>query len=117
MSEQNTNIVLKMYNNALLFNTYSSQLPKLIRYSYGHKIENLLFDCLSSIHYALRLPKNNKELQIIKILSQLDTLIILTRLLHELSYLELKHYLKLCDGYNELLKMVGGWLAYVRNKN
>ena len=114
IAEQEITLTHKTY---LLFKDFyiiSKNLPKAVRYSIGSKTEQSIIGIFDNINLALRLPKMSKESSLIRAGAHADTTRLLIRLLHELDLIQLKQYLKLQSDLEEILKMLGGWIKYLR---
>jgi len=90
--------------------------PKTEKYSLGIKIESLILASMADIFTANQLPDPLKENQLLKINSQNETLKLLYRLAYETKIIETKDYLALESLLQEIGKMLGGWIKYLKAK-
>lgn len=89
--------------------------PKTNRYSLGQKLDTITLEIFELL---FRIPLYQKE-QKIEILtnmsSKIDLLKIILRLSHDNKSLTTKAYLSLQEQLQEIGKMAGGWLRYLKN--
>lgn len=71
---------------------------------------------MADIFTANQLPDPLKENQLLKINSQNETLKLLYRLAYETKIIETKDYLALESLLQEIGKMLGGWIKYLKAK-
>lgn len=115
LQDQEILLVRKSYDVFKDCFALGAQLPKQVRYSLGVKLEANILDSIYLLNLASRSPKHAKEPLLLRIAAANDTVILLIRLLHDLECIELKKYLKLAERCDEIGRMIGGWIKYVRN--
>lgn len=105
----------KTYELYKLFSCYLKDFPKKERYSLGVKTENVILEVLEKVFFINALPKAFKEPELQKINAKVELLKLLIRLSFELKIVYSSQYLILQGNLQEIGKMVGGWLKYVKN--
>lgn len=91
------------------------QFPQKDRYSIGQKIENNILEIFELLFKSNMLEKSEKLELLRTISSKIDLEKVLLRLAHDNKCLDRKHYLTLESSLQELGKMTGGWIRYLKN--
>lgn len=89
--------------------------PKTRRYTLGQKIDQITLDIFELIFKINISAKDQKSEILQNISSKIDLLKILIRLAHDNKDLNIASYLILQESLQEIGKMAGGWLRYLRN--
>lgn len=89
--------------------------PKVRRYTLGQKIDQITLDTIELVFKVNTYPKDQKSEVLQTISSKIDLLKILIRLAHDNKDLNNKAYLNLQEKLQEIGKMAGGWLRYIKN--
>jgi hypothetical protein len=99
----------KLTTAYLLWHNFSTQLPRLTRYSLGAKIDNLFTDTLELILTAKYSSKDNKIKYINQAIIKFDSLKFFLQILWQSKALDNKKYLQLSSLLAEIGKIMGGW--------
>lgn len=92
------------------------KFPKHEKYSLGEKLEGIILDSLELIIFGNYQPKNFKEGYILKANAKIEILKILFRLAFSIKALDDPSYLKTQQALQEIGKMLGGWLKYLKSE-
>lgn len=95
---------------------YLKYFPKKERYSLGEKLETTIIKLIQTTFYINQLPNALKENELLKLNAKNETLKLLFRLAHEISVLDTKKYLTTQSCLQEIGKMIGGWLKYLKSQ-
>ncbi|MCB9266501.1 MAG: diversity-generating retroelement protein Avd [Lewinellaceae bacterium] len=87
-----------------------SQLPRSYKFTYGDRVQKLLFDLLELLLEAFYSPPPQKRALLQKTNLTLEKLRYLVRLGFDLQLYSSENYQKLAKQLNEIGKMTGGWL-------
>jgi len=101
-----------------LYKTTYQQLkrfPKKERYSLGESLEKGIFHLLTQTFYINQLPDPLKENELFKLNAQIETLKRLFRLTREIGIWGEPEYLTVSAHTQEIGKMVGGWIKYLKS--
>ena len=101
-----------------LFKTTYQQLkrfPKKERYSLGESLEKGILHLLTQTFYINQLPYPLKENELFKLNAQIETLKRLFRLTREIGIWGEPEYLTVSAHTQEIGKMVGGWIRYLKS--
>ncbi len=93
----------------MLWHNFSTQLPRLTRYSLGTKIDNLFTITLELILTAKYANKENKIQYINQAIIKFDSLKFFLQILWQSKALDNKKYLQLSSLLTEIGKIMGGW--------
>jgi len=99
----------KLTESYLLWHGFSLQLPRLVRYNLGIKIDNLFTETLEIILMAKYTTKENKLSFINQAAIKLDSLKFFLKILWQTKSLDNKKYLQLSEALDEIGKIIGGW--------
>ena len=89
--------------------------PKRDRYSLGQKIENIALDVFELL-FKINIVDKPRKLELLEnINAKLDFEKVLLRLARDNKCLDNKRYLHLESSLQELGKMTGGWIRYLKN--
>jgi len=114
--DQNIPLVKKSYELYKKTHHYLKSFPKQERYSLGQKIQNMILELLCGLITVNQLPKILREDLLIKLNSQNELLKLLFRLSHEIKVLDMKKYLSAESDCQEIGKMIGGWIKYLKSE-
>jgi len=95
---------------------YLKYFPKKERYTLGEKIENNILEMLQKIYYINQLPDSLKEAELLKLNAKNEMLKLLFRLAHEIAILDETRYLTAQSFLQEIGKMIGGWIKYLKSR-
>jgi four helix bundle protein len=90
------------------------KMPKKDKYALGLRIQNLTLDLLELTIEAENISKKEKILPLNKANIKIDLLKILIRLTYEIRAIDQKKYLRLEEKLQEIGKMLGGWIRYIK---
>ena len=96
---------------------YYQTLPKLHRYSLGHRIDLIFIEIIEFVSGAVFLSPEEKLPYVRAAIRKTDTLKILLMILWENNSIRDKPYLSLSLKFNEIGKMLGGWSGQLKKKN
>lgn len=105
----------KTYGLYKLVYKYLNTFPKKERYSLGENIEKTILELIETASIAAQLPKFLKEPELLKMNAKIQLLKILIRLACDIKALDIKKALILQEQLQEIGKMTGGWINFVRN--
>lgn len=114
-SEINIPITNKLFSLYKTFYRYLKCFPKKERYTLGENIENHILKIFTQIHYINQLPNALKENELYKLNAINETLKKLFRLSYEIKVLGEKEYLTISENTQEIGKMIGGWIKYLKS--
>jgi hypothetical protein len=92
------------------------KFPKHERYSLGEKMERAILKSIELIVFGNSQPKNFKDGYILKTNSKIEILKILYRLAFAIGAIDNSTYLKAEESLQEIGRMLGGWLKYLKSK-
>lgn len=101
----------------MLWNSYSFQIPKAQRYSFGSRIDSLFVEIIEAISIASFLSREEKQPYVRLAIKKLDTLRILLMMLWETKSIDNKKYIDLSIILNDAGKMLGGWNGRLTKQN
>lgn len=84
--------------------------PKTSRYSLGSKIDSLFLEVIETIFLAGYSGKTEKIIYLREASLKLDSLKFFLQVSWEIKALDNKKYIKLSEHFNEIGKMLGGWM-------
>lgn len=90
--------------------------PKRSRYTIGQRMENNLLELMENITLATIQIETLREPILHKASVKCDICKILFRLSYDLDLLSDRQYIELSSKLNEIGKMLGGWIKYLRTK-
>lgn len=91
------------------------KFPKHERYSLGEKLETNIIETIELIVLGNSQPKNFKDAYLLKANVKVEILKILYRLAFDTETIKDKEYLKAEEYLQEIGKMLGGWLKYLKS--
>jgi hypothetical protein len=109
-------IIHRIFEFYKIFHSYSGVFPKRDKFNIGQKCENYIIEILELIIFASQ-SSSGAKLPILENASKkLNTLKILIRLLKEIKAIDIKKYVILENFCQEIGKMLGGWIKFIKNK-
>lgn len=102
-------VLIKVKQVYLLWCEYYQLLPKIHRYSLGHRIDTIFVEIIESISAAGFLTPTEKQPFVKHAIKKTDTLKLLLMVLWESKSLEDKKYINLSIKLEEIGKDLGGW--------
>ncbi|PIZ00516.1 diversity-generating retroelement protein bAvd family protein [bacterium (Candidatus Howlettbacteria) CG_4_10_14_0_8_um_filter_40_9] len=109
-----TPIIQKVYNLYRDFYITVEKMQKKDKYSLGLKIQNSILEILELTIEASNLKQAEKITPLEKASIKTDLLKTLIRLAHDIKAIDQKKYIKLEEQVQEIGKMIGGWLRYIK---
>jgi len=91
------------------------KFPKRDRYCLGQKIENVILQIFELLSQVNMVEKSQKLNLLINVNAKIDLEKILLRLAKDNKCIDNKNYLHLSESLQELGKMAGGWIRYLKN--
>ncbi|PIR78594.1 MAG: hypothetical protein COU28_00875 [Candidatus Magasanikbacteria bacterium CG10_big_fil_rev_8_21_14_0_10_36_16] len=114
-NKQDIIIFNQLYDFCCLWHQKTKKFPKSDKYTLGQKIFLELLDILMLIHQA-RFEQNYQKIKTLDKTSQMfDSVKILIRMTYTLEIIEQKTYIELENDLQNIGKMLGGWLKYLKN--
>ncbi|PIP30689.1 MAG: hypothetical protein COZ25_05045 [Ignavibacteria bacterium CG_4_10_14_3_um_filter_37_18] len=113
-SLQDTPVIQKVYDFYKELYLIVEKMPKKDKYALGLKIQNTTLDLLELLIEASNLREQEKLIPLRKSIAKVDLLKILIRLSYEIKAIDIKKYLTLEENLQEIGKMVGGWIRYLK---
>jgi len=107
-------VLNKICQLACRWHKLNQRLPKYDRHTLGEKTSSLLINCVTEINRVRFLIGSEKLLALKNIAEQIDALKIILRLIYRLELLEEKTYISLESDLNEIGRMLGGWIKYLK---
>lgn len=89
--------------------------PKRDRYSLGQKIENIILEIFELLFTLNSLDKTQKIEVLQKINTKVDLEKVMLRLAKDNNCIDSKKYLSLQENLQEIGRMTGGWIRYLKN--
>jgi hypothetical protein len=113
-NQLNISLINKLFG--LYKNTYQifKHWPKKERYTLGQKIENLIINLMTETFTINQLPTPLREEKLLRLNSENEVSKLLFRLAYEIKILDSKEYLLLENQSQEIGKMIGGWIKYLK---
>lgn len=108
-------VVKKLYDLYLLTHKLISKFPKHEKYTLGERIENNIIESIELIVFGNAQPKNFKDGYLFKANAKIEILKIFYRIAFEINAVEMKNYLKTEEILQEIGKMLGGWIKYLKS--
>ena len=108
-------IAVAVYKTYMAFSPLVYQFPKVHRYSLGRTIDTNILSLLELIFEANSLPRPLREAPLIKANAKCELLKMLNRMCFELKLIESTQYFQMSADLQEIGKMLGGWVKYVRS--
>ncbi len=106
-------IFTKLYDFYKVLTQVVITFPKTRRYTLGQRLENITLDIFELL---FSIPQSqNKTVALQGISIKLDLLKVLLRLAKDSQALNNKNYLELQEILQEIGKMLGGWIRYLKN--
>ena len=103
-----------MSNIYILWQQYSTHLPRLSRYTIGAKIDHLFCDVLEQLLFAAYSPRAEKLPLILRASVKFDALKFFLHITWELKLIDTKKYVTLSEPLAEVGKQIGKWMASVK---
>lgn len=113
--EPNIPIFTKLYDFYKNLSQILTTFPKSKRYTLGQKIDQTTLDIFEFVFKINTYTKDRRLETLQTISSKADLLKVLIRLAHDDKDLNTKNYLILQERLQEIGKMIGGWLRYLKN--
>ncbi len=108
-------IINKTYEAYKTIIDLNNKLEKRRKYSIGLSLENSILDCMESLVMAKNAPKTLKAGYLIKAGSKLEVSTLKLRLLLELRFINETKIFQLHTQFDEIGRMLGGWLKSVQS--
>ncbi|OGZ63076.1 MAG: hypothetical protein A2639_02865 [Candidatus Staskawiczbacteria bacterium RIFCSPHIGHO2_01_FULL_34_27] len=109
-------IIHKIYDFYKEMHKKIEKFPKTSRYSLGQKIENSILDLLETIYLANIQIKTLREPVLHKASAKCELVKILIRLAYDTGVIDnTSTYVSAQAKMQEIGKMLGGWIKYMRN--
>lgn len=109
-------VVKKIYKFYLNINNCLDGFPKRKRYALGVKIENNVLELIEIVSFANIQIKTLREPIVHRASAKCETIKILTRMCFDLSLVNYRQYLDLENQIQEIGKMLGGWIKFLRTQ-
>ena len=109
-------VVLKLKNAYGLWQEYLCHFPKANRFTVGSKIDILFLEAIEYAFLASYTHSQEKIILLSKSISKVDLIKLLLQLSWEIKALDNKKYIRLCEDFSEIGKMLGGWKRQLVNK-
>lgn len=87
----------------------TARFPKMVRFTFAARIENLALDVLEEIVEARYATGRDKQAALKRADARLARLRVVVRLAHERRYLDHRGYEHVSRGLDEAGRMLGGW--------
>ena len=108
-------VAVAVYKMYMAFSPLVYQFPKVYRYSLGRTIDGSILALLELIFEANSLPRPLREAPLIRANAKCELLKLLNRMCFELKLIESTKYFQISADLQEVGKMLGGWIKYVRS--
>jgi hypothetical protein len=108
-------VVKKLYELYQKTHMLTLKFPKHERYTFGEKLENNILEAIELIVMGNAQAKNFKDPYLLKANSKVEVLKILFRLGFDTAVVSESDYLKAEEYLQEIGKMLGGWIKYLRS--
>lgn len=108
-------IAVAVYKAYMAWSPLASEFPKIYRYSLGQTIDKNILSLLELIFEANSLPRPLREAPLLKANAKCELLKMLNRMSFELKLIESTQYFQMTADLQEIGKMLGGWVKYVRS--
>ena len=109
-------VVIKIYRLLLFLMPLTLTFPKIYRHTLGTTIQHAPLKLLTIIFEANATPRPLREAPLLKAQAQADMLKLLVRLCFELGVLKSTPYFQCSAMLEEIGKMLGGWIRYLRTQ-
>lgn len=93
---------------------YYQTIPRIHKYSFGQRIDNLFVEAIEAISTASFLSKQEKLPCVRQAIRKIDTIKIFLLILWEVKSLNDKKYIALSLKLDEIGKMLGGWMGQLQ---
>ena len=94
-----------------MWNSYSQDIPKFQRYSFGSRIDSLFVEIVEAIAAASFMSPADKLPYVRLAIRKLDALKVLLMILWETKSLDSNKYIALSVKLDEIGRNLGGWLG------
>ncbi|MEK7637199.1 MAG: four helix bundle protein [Patescibacteria group bacterium] len=108
-------VVIKIYKTYQIFIPLLANFPKPQRYTLGQVIDRSLLSMLEYIFEANAMPLPLRESLLLRAMAKCELTKILIRLSCESSIINNTQYFQLMSNLQEVGKMLGGWIKYIRH--
>lgn len=108
--QRNLPIIQKLISAYKLWQEFLPHLPKTSRYSLGSKIDLLFLEVIETIFLASYSSKTERVIYLQKASLKLDSLKFFLQISWEIKSIDNNKYIKLSEHFNEIGKMLGGWM-------
>ena len=98
-----------------MWQDYYLHLPKNAKYTIGERADNLFIDMIEKLINARHQSSIKKIEPLERATMKLELLKLLFQVMWEIKYIDNKKYIAISDPLNEIGKMLGGWLKYVKD--
>ena len=109
-------LIHKLIEAYRLWQEYLPHFPKTSRYTLGSKIDQLFIEMTELVYCASYMSLEKKLACIKKSSSELDLLKFFLRISWETKALDNKKYVALSERFDEIGKMLGGWIRQLKEK-
>ena len=110
-------LIHKIFELYKLSYQYIKQFPKQERYNLGKKIEEIILEILKLSVKTVHISNKEKRISALKEMdANLHLLKIVIRLTKEINILNDQKYINLQKDLQEIGKMIGGWIKYLKTK-
>ncbi len=103
-------ILQHLISSYKVWHELKNHIPKNARYTLGEKIDRYFIDTLELLFFAQYAQKGQKLPALQKANTKFDTLKFFLQILWETKNFSAKHYELISVQFNEIGKMLGGWL-------
>ncbi len=100
-----------------MWNTYSSQISKAQRYSFGARIDSLFVEIIEAIAAASFLAPQEKHPYVRLAIRKIDALKLLVMIIWESKSLDDKKYIDISMKLEEIGRNIGGWSGKLTKQN
>ena len=108
-------VIKKLYDLYCYTHKMILVFPKHERYSLGEKMEISIIEIIELIVSGNAQPKNFKDTYLLNANAKIEVLKILYRLAFDIEIIKDKQYLKTEEYLQEIGKMLGGWIKYLKS--
>ena len=108
-------VAVAVYRMYTAFSPLMYQFPKTHRYSLGRTIDSSILSLLELIFEANSLPRPLREAPLVRANAKCELLKLLNRMCFELELIESTQYFQISARLQEIGKMLGGWIKYIRS--
>ena len=110
MEKSSESLVLKTYDLLKLTIPTINRLPRIQKFTFGDRLQNLLSDLLEMMIEVYYAPSHEKRDKLHQINIQLEKIRYFFRLGHDLNLYSAGHLAVLAERVDEIGRRVGGWI-------